>query len=129
MATNAKNAALVIGIVFLIVGVLGFIPNPVVGPTGYFVANATHDWVHIVSGIVLLLGAFASAGSFGPGLALRFVGAVYALIAVVGFLMPADMMFGMVAMNAADRWLHVVLAIVILYSGFGLSPATRPATA
>ncbi|MGH6875952.1 MAG: DUF4383 domain-containing protein [Rhizomicrobium sp.] len=129
MATNAKNAALVIGILLLIVGALGFVRNPVVGPTGYFITNATHNWVHIVSGIVLLLGAFASAGSFGPGLALRFVGAVYALFAVIGFLMPTDMMFGMVAMNAADRWLHVVLAIVILYAGFALAPATKPATA
>jgi hypothetical protein len=33
-------------------------------------------------------------------------------------------------MNMADHWLHVVLAIVILYAGFGLPDDTRaPATA
>jgi len=47
---------------------------------------------------------------------------------VLGFIM-GDMVFG-IAMNMADRWLHVVLAIVILYAGFGLHDDARsPAAA
>lgn len=128
MILNAKNAAMVIGIVFLIVGALGFISNPIVGPAGIFVTNTTHNWIHIGSGIVLLLGVYSS---LGPSLALKIIGVVYGIVAVLGFVlpMPDGMMLGMIAMNMADKWLHVVLAIVILYAGFGLSEQAATATA
>jgi hypothetical protein len=126
MGVNAKTAALVLGFVFIIVGVLGYVPNPIVGPSGIFVTNTVHNLIHIASGIVLLLGVYSSLGS---SLALKVIGVVYALVAVLGFLMPGDMMLGMVAMNGADRWLHVALAIVILYAGFGLSAESNAAIA
>jgi hypothetical protein len=126
MGVTAKTAALVLGFVFLIVGVLGYVPNPIVGPTGIFVTNQVHNLFHIASGIVLLMGAYTS---FSASLALKIIGVVYAAVAVLGFLMPGDMMMGMVAMNMADRWLHVVLAIVILYAGFGLTAEARTAAA
>jgi hypothetical protein len=126
MGVNAKTAALVLGFVFIIVGVLGYVPNPIVGPGGIFVTNQTHNLIHIASGIVLLLGAYSSLGS---SLALKIIGVVYAVVAVLGFLMPGDMMLGMVAMNSADRWLHVALAIVILYAGFGLPAESKIAAA
>lgn len=129
MVVNAKNAAMVLGLVFLIAGALGFVPNPIVSPGGIFVVNSAHNWVHIVSGILLLLGAYASAGAFGPSLALKFVGIVYAIAAVFGFVAPGNMMFGMIAMNMADNWLHVVLAAVMLYAGFGLAEQTKTAAA
>jgi hypothetical protein len=125
MIANAKTSAMVLGVVFLIAGALGFIPNPIVGANGIFLTNQMHDWVHIASGIVLLLGAYSPLGA---GMALRVVGIVYAIVAVLGFVM-GDMLFG-IAMNMADHWLHVVLAIVILYAGFGLPDQARaPATA
>ena len=126
MGVNAKTAALVLGFVFIIVGVLGYVPNPIVGPSGIFVTNQVHNLIHIASGIVLLIGAYSSLGS---SLALKIIGVVYGLVAILGFLMQGDMMLGMVAMNAADRWLHVALAIVILYAGFGLSAESRIAAA
>jgi len=126
MILNAKTAAMVLGIVFLIVGALGFVPNPIVGENGIFLTNHTHDWVHIGTGIVILLGAYSPLGAT---LTLRVVGIVYAIVAVLGFVMPGDMLLGL-AMNMADHWLHVVLAIVILYAGFGLPDVVKaPATA
>jgi len=122
MIVNAKTAAMVLGIVFVIVGALGFVPNPIVGANGIFMTNHMHDWVHVGSGIVLLLGAYSPLGS---SMALRVVGIIYAIVAVLGFVM-GDMVFG-IAMNMADHWLHVVLAIVILYAGFGLPDDTRVA--
>jgi hypothetical protein len=126
---NAKSAAMIFGVLFLIVGVLGFVPNPVISPTGYFEVNDLHNLFHIGAGIILLVGAYASAGAFGPGMALRFIGAVYAILAVMGFFLPGNMIFGMVAMNMADHWLHAVLAIALLLAGFVLSPARRMAAA
>jgi hypothetical protein len=126
---NAKTAATVFGILFIIVGVLGFVPNPIVSLTGIFQVNDYHNIFHIGAGIVLLLGAYASAGAFGPGLALRFVGAVYAILAVLGFLIPGNTIFDALAMNMADHWLHAVLAVILLLLGFVLAPATRTANA
>jgi hypothetical protein len=126
MVANAKTAAMVLGIVFVIAGALGFIPNPIVGANGIFLTNHTHDWVHIGSGIVLLLGAYSPMGA---SLALRVIGIIYAIVAVLGFVMPGGMLLGMIAMNMADHWLHVVLAIVILYAGFGLPDDNRAAAA
>jgi hypothetical protein len=109
--------------VFLLVGILGFIPNPLVSPTGLFVVNAAHNLVHIISGGILLAGVY----SFGSALGLKIVGVVYALVAVLGLIMGGDMLLGVIAMNTADHWLHVVLAIVILLAGFALPDSERAA--
>jgi hypothetical protein len=122
MGVNARTAAIVFGIVFLAVGILGYVPNPIVGPDGIFVTNGIHNLIHIASGIVLLLGAYSGLGS---GNALKIIGVVYGLVAILGFFMMGDMMLGMIAMNAADRWLHVALAAVILIAGFGLSGESK----
>src|SRR5579862_7418655 len=122
MIANAKTAAMVLGIVFVIAGALGFIPNPIVGENGIFLTNRLHDWVHVASGIVLLLGAYSPLGS---AMTLRVVGIIYAIVAVLGFIM-VNPVFG-IAMNMADHWLHVVLAIVILFAGFALPDDTKVA--
>ncbi len=128
MDLNARTAAFVLGVVLLIVGVLGYVPNPIVGPVGIFLTNNLHNLVHIISGIFLLLGVYTA---LTPGLALKILGVVYAIVAILGFVMMKGgdgMMFG-IAMNTMDHWLHVVLAIVILAAGFGLAPGRRVATA
>ena len=111
---TARIAAIVIGIILVLVGLLGFFNNPVIG---LFQVNAAHNLVHIISGIVLLAGAYSSLGS---SMALKIIGIVYAIVAILGFfLVSADgMLLGFIAMNTADQWLHVVLAVVILAAGF-----------
>lgn len=112
---TAKMAATVLGIALVVVGLLGFVNNPVLG---IFLVNPLHNIIHIVTGLVLLAGAYSSLGS---SLALKIIGIVYAIVAVIGFFMVMDgMMLGM-AMNEADKWLHVVLAVIILIAGFTLS--------
>ena len=129
MGANAKSAAIAFGVLFLIVGVLGFVPNPIVSLTGMFQVNDLHNLFHIGVGIILLMGAYAGAGAFGPGMALRFCGAVYAILAVMGFFLPGNLIFGMIAMNMADHWLHATLAVVLLLAGFVLAPSRETAIA
>ena len=112
---NTRTAGMILGIVFIVVGILGFIPNPLVSPTGLFVVNTLHNIVHLASGAVILAGVY----SFGAGLGLKIIGIVYAIVAILGLIMGGDMLFG-IAMNMADHWLHVVLAVVILIAGFAL---------
>jgi len=116
---NAKNISMLLGIVFLVVGVLGFLPNPIVSPGGIFAVNELHNIVHILSGIALVLGATLLSGS--ASLILKIFGIVYLLVAILGFVMPGNYLLGLILINDADRWLHLVLAIVILGAGFTLS--------
>lgn len=120
MGVSARSAAMIIGILFLAIGLLGFIPNPLVSPTGIFVTDPLHNIVHLASGAVLLAGVYSSLGA---STALKIVGVVYGLVAVLGILgigVANGMLLGLIHINAADNWLHVGLALVILYAGFGL---------
>jgi hypothetical protein len=49
---------------------------------------------------------------------------VYFLVAVLGFVLaPADgMLLGLVEVNTADNWLHLVLAIVLFLASMGGKP-------
>ena len=120
---TARIAAIVLGIVFVLIGLLGYFSNPVLG---LFAVNGAHNIIHIISGIILLAGAYSSLGS---SMALKIIGIVYAIVAILGFFLVTDgNLLGFIAMNDADKWLHVVLAVVILAAGFGL-PDDDKATA
>jgi hypothetical protein len=113
----AKKLAVVFGVVFVLVGVLGFIPNPIVGAGGIFVTDTLHDLVHLIIGIVLLIVAVNAPSK--SSLWLNIFGVVYLLLAVLGFLtIPSGgMLLGLVTMNTADHFLHVVLGIALLIAG------------
>ena len=120
MDLNAKTVALVIGIIFVVIGLLGFVNNPVFG---LFAVNGLHNIIHLGSGVLILVGAYTAIGS---STTLKIFGVIYALIAVVGFFQTGDTLFGLMPNNMADKWLHVVLAIAILGAGFAL-PEDRTA--
>ena len=118
-----KSAAILFGIVFLAVGILGFVPavtsdvNGMPMLLGIFHVNTAHNFVHIASGVVFLL-----CGMAGPGPSRTFFkifGIVYALVAILGFYPDGTMLLGFLSNNVAVTWLHVVLALAMLYLGFG----------
>ena len=118
-----KNIAIAFGIVFIIVGILGFVsavtPNGLL--RGYFEVNPAHNVVHLATGVVALIVAFASEKAMR--LFFHIFGVIYALVALMGFFMGNQPLLGIVAINAADNWLHVLIAIVALYLGFGMKAA------
>ena len=111
----SKLLANVFGIVFVLVGILGFIPNPLVSPDGIFAVNTMHNLVHILTGIVFFVGGrmgYARNTVIGVGVA-------YVAVTVLGFLTPeGSMLLGLVHINEADRYLHAGLAVAILGAGF-----------
>ena len=123
---DTRMVAIVLGVILVIVGIIGFIPNPIAySENAIFTANAALNVIHIVSGLFLLAGAYTTLGS---AMALRILGVVYVVVAILGFV-GGDMILGFISNNAGDNWLHVVLAIVLLAAGFGMtdremSPAT-----
>ena len=117
-----KAAAILFGIVFLVVGILGFVPAVTSGMPdmpmllGIFHVNKFHNCVHIASGVVFLLCGMAGAGP--SRLFFKIFGLVYALVAVLGFMNPMGPLFGMMSNNPAVTYLHVVLAAAMLFLGF-----------
>jgi hypothetical protein len=84
---------------------------------GIFHVNPAHNFVHIASGVVFLLCGMAGAGPSRTFF--KIFGLVYALVAILGFVQGDTNLLGMIANNRADVWLHVGLAVVMLYLGFG----------
>lgn len=126
----AKTLALVFGIVFILVGILGFVPNPLVGMGALFDTNLAHNLVHLVFGIILVGCALRMPSQ--SALWLKIIGVAYLLIAVLGFVMVPNggSLLGLVDTNMADHLLHVVLGVVLVVAGFvgkGGSKSSAPA--
>lgn len=113
-----KNIYYVLGAVLVLVGLVGFVNNPVLG---MFEVNALHNIVHIVSGVLLLWAAMKDMGMMS--LMGKVLGVVYLLVTILGFAMNGDIL-GLMMVNMADNVLHLALAAVLLYFGFaGNKPA------
>jgi hypothetical protein len=135
---KTRYFALVIGIVYLLVGIVGFIPaslSPpgVVGPDsarglsvtalhgrlmGLFPVNLLHDVVHVLIGIwgIAAYRSFDGARAFARGLAI-----IYGLFAAMGLIPRLDTVFGLVPLYGHDVWLHAVTALVAAYFGWGVA--------
>ena len=113
-----KTAAVLFGVVFLLVGILGFVPAVTKDQMllGIFHVNAAHNCVHLLSGVVALLAGMTSLGA--ARMYFRIFGLVYGLVAVMGFFVGDGMLLGLISNNAAVTWLHVGIAAVSLLLGF-----------
>ncbi len=114
-----KKLSTVFGVVFLAIGVLGFVPGVTTADgllLGIFQVSPLHNVIHILSGVAALL---AMKSEDYAQLYFRVFGAVYALVAIVG-LVQGTTVLGLIDVNAADNILHVVLAVAILGIGFGV---------
>ena len=118
---TTKTAAILIGLIFIAVGLLGYIDNPIVGTSdgAIFHADSVHNIVHIVSGALFLLVALAAPGSASGFL--KLFGLVYLAIGIIGFVQYGTSgmgkVLGFLHVNGADNFLHVGLGIVIFLAG------------
>jgi hypothetical protein len=118
-----KTTAGLFGAVYVLVGIIGFLP--VVGGSdtqtahnllGLFPVNVLHNVVHIAVG---LLGLLAFAGGTGSSrLFARGIGVVYALLAVLGIFVSTGNFLGIVPIGGLDIALHAASAAVLLLVGF-----------
>jgi hypothetical protein len=122
----AKSLGMLFGLVFLAIGILGFVPGVTKDDMllGIFMVNAAHSIVHIVSGAIFLFASMAGAGA--ARLWFQIFGVIYAVVAVLGFMNPQGPLLGMISNNPNDTYLHVVLAVAMLAIGF-LSPKSSAA--
>ena len=127
MTNIQKTVALVFGVVFLLIGLLGFVPALTPGGAllGLFMVNGVHSVVHILFGV---FGIAAALTGFSR-LYNKVGGVIYLVLALVGFiallgltvLAPGGMLLGLVMINMADNFLHLVLGLALAYVGFGIN--------
>ena len=80
----AKTIATILGVVFLVIGLLGLFPNSIVGDGAYFHTDFWHNLVHLVTGLVFLLVVSRSPGKSAS--TLTILGIIYLLvITTIGF--------------------------------------------
>ena len=115
-----KTFANLFGIVFLLVGILGFVPGITNDQMllGIFHVNAAHNVVHLLSGAIALWAGMTSTAYARTYF--RVFGIIYALVALLGFFVGNGMLLGLISNNMADTCLHVVIAVAALVLGFAV---------
>lgn len=133
--TPVQLVAAVVGVVFLVVGVAGFIPGvtthydelsfaghgSMAKLLGLFMVSVLHNVVHILFGVAGL--ALART----PGGARNFLiwgGVIYLVLWLYGVLIPSDSAANFVPVNGADNWLHLGLALGMIALGI-FTPSTE----
>lgn len=116
---SVKNTSLFWAIAFVAAGIIGFIPNPVVGPGALFETNFAHNMVHIVTAIaffIFMMKDEAAQISF-----MKIFGITYLGVGVLGFIWLGSateaFLLGFIRINFLDNFLHIALGAGILASG------------
>ena len=120
-----KSMAVLFGVVFLLIGILGFVPAVTKDHMllGVFHVNAAHNVVNLLSGAAALFAGKTSVGASRTYF--RIFGVIYGLVAVMGFFVGDGMLLGLISNNTAVTWLHVAIAAVSLILGFMPAPAVE----
>jgi len=129
----AKTICKIMGVVFILVGIVGFLAPGLLGMH----LSLTHNLVHLISGALALYFGFAGSLS-GARLFCIVFGVVYLLLGVAGFLLghggahsaslgvPAHTsdssllaaLPGSLELASMDHIVHVLLGLVFLVGGF-----------
>lgn len=133
--TPVQKAALAVSIVFVLVGVAGFIPGLTTNYDtlmfaghesqamllGVFMVSILHNIVHLAFGVVGFLMSRTAQGAY------RYLvggGIVYLLLWLYGLVIDHDSTANFVPLNTADNWLHLLLAVGMAGLGFALGRGT-----
>lgn len=121
-----RKLALIFAVVFLVIGVAGFIPALAPGNANgqlllhIFQINSAQSLIHLLTAGA----AFAAflGGSYYAASYFRVFGVVYAAVALWG--LPGfghvfnGVLFGLIHVNLATELLHIAIAAASLYAGF-----------
>jgi hypothetical protein len=135
---DVRRFALIFGLIYLAVGIAGFIPALLQTPTanapqlavdalhgrllGLFPVNILHTLVHLAIGV---WGLAAAKGIRASVLYARSLAVIYGVLAVMGLIPGLNTMFGLVPLHSHDIWLHAGTALIAAYFGFAAKHATE----
>jgi hypothetical protein len=122
-----QAVALVFGAIYLVAGILGFLPSLGGSDTltnrallGIFKVNLVHNLVHLAIGI----GGLAAASSVANSKTFcQIVGAILLLLGVIGLVAANPL--GLLYIGGSDIALHLVTGGVLAYFGFAAPVSTR----
>jgi 4-hydroxybenzoate polyprenyltransferase len=131
---RARTWAAAVAAVFLVVGVLGFVPGvtsdydqlSLAGHEssaellGIFQVSVLHNVVHLLFGVAGLALARTYRGAVGY---LLGGGVVYLVLWVYGLLVDHHSSANFVPVNSADNWLHLGLGLVMVGLGYAARAA------
>lgn len=138
-----RTFALIIGIVYVMAGVAGFVPAlhgplphdaPPVSVTafygavlGLFPANFLHHLVHLAIGA---WGIAASRKAAGARAFAKVLAVFYAVLGVMGLIPALNTVFGLIPLFGLDVWLHFGTAAIAAFFGWVVkgSEAMHPRT-
>ncbi|MHA7179585.1 DUF4383 domain-containing protein [Arthrobacter sp. MDB2-24] len=137
--TTLQRAAQAVGIVFLLVGILGFIPGITSNYNtmmfaghqseamllGIFQVSILHNIVHLLFGIA---GVAMSRTQSGARSYLLGGGIIYAILWLYGLVIGQESSANFVPVNTADDWLHFLLAVGMIGLALALGRRDRSAT-
>ncbi|MEU5396624.1 DUF4383 domain-containing protein [Streptomyces tibetensis] len=120
-----QQAAMLVGAVFLLVGILGFIPGITTSYgsmefashesgarlLGIFQISVLHNLVHLLYGVAGLAMARTASAAYSY---LLVGGAIYLVLWIYGLAVGHDTDANFVPLNTADDWLHFVLGILMI---------------
>jgi len=128
---TTRTFALLLGVIFLLVGVMGFIPPFVTAPDytagtdemtviggygyllGLFPVNWVHNVIHLAFGAWGVLAWKSLAG--GPRLYLKVTAVIYGLLVIMGLIPVLQATFGLAPLWGHDLWLHFLIAFTAGY--------------
>ncbi len=113
-----KTFALILGIVLVLVGLLGFYDNSLIGDNGYFGTNTSQDVLHIIAG---LFGIYVGTKGKGPGYnaALGWIGIVLGVLGLIPGI--KEQLMALLNINIEITVLHLVLGALFLLVYYGAS--------
>jgi len=134
--TSVQTVTLAVGAVFLLVGILGFVPGITSGVDqltfaghqsgamllGLFQVSILHNIVHLLFGVV---GLALSRSWPGSRSYLIWGGAIYLVLWIYGLVIGHESPANFVPLNTADNWLHFVLGVAMLGLGVLLGRGHR----
>ena len=116
----AKQVATLVGVVFILVGIVGFLKHDLLGAH----LSAAHNVVHLVSGAVSLY--FASKGLAQARLFCLVFGVVYGLLGVVGMIAGSgpDKLLNLpsLTLGTYDHYIHIAIGVLYLIGGLATKP-------
>jgi hypothetical protein len=116
----AKTVCKLLGLVFIVVGVAGFVAPTLLGAH----LNTAHNAVHLVSGVIAIYFGFAGSAGAARGFCI-FFGLVYLLLGVCGWFLgagPEHMLnipttSPVLMLGTRDHIIHILLGVIFLAGG------------
>jgi hypothetical protein len=127
-----STVAMLVGAVFLLVGILGFVPGITTHYgdlqfaghdsgaklIGLFQVSILHNIVHLLFGVAGIAASRASASAARSYLVGG--GVIYLVLWIYGLVIGMDSKANFVPVNNADNWLHLILGIGMVGLGLAL---------